>query len=231
MHALSYGESELYALGAGCADGLYAQSTLNGMRMNLDVLVLPDASPAISLAPRPGLPKKLRQAHMKHLFALSFGKSRMTHVKNVNTHDNVGEQGAKPLPADRLEYLKARVCKQSECEFRETDDSVNLVMHGYSVNLVDHASNLLCSEEVIIGETTALYITNNTSQNGATMSNTIFVLFVIVVCVVSVPASLCWQSKSMELVVKNYHMLGHSMLTFEGAFAVHALLAELFQAR
>ena len=49
-HAQSGGESELYALGAGCADGLYVKAVLDDLRMQAKINPRCDAKAARALA-------------------------------------------------------------------------------------------------------------------------------------------------------------------------------------
>lgn len=136
-YAQSSGGSEFYALGAGCADGLYAQSILNDMGISLNVAVFSDASSAIAQANRQGLSNKLRHVHVQSLV-----KHMMINVKKINTHAHRSNMGAKRLPVDRLGYFRAMIAKQNERETQENQTSVNIFVHEDSVNLVEHVKSV-----------------------------------------------------------------------------------------
>ena len=57
-HAQSSGEIEFYALGAGCADGMYARAILSGLGMRAKINLRCDAKAARALAQRQGLSKE-----------------------------------------------------------------------------------------------------------------------------------------------------------------------------
>ena len=57
-HAQSSGESEFYALGAGCADGLYVKAILNDLGLRPKINLRCDAKAARALAQRQGLSKR-----------------------------------------------------------------------------------------------------------------------------------------------------------------------------
>ena len=54
-HAQCSGESEFYALGAGCADGLYVNAILNDLGMRAKINLQCDAKAARALAQRQDL--------------------------------------------------------------------------------------------------------------------------------------------------------------------------------
>ena len=62
-HAQSGGESEFYALGAGCANGLHVKAILDDLGMQAKINPRCDAKAARALAQRQGLSKRTR--HVK----------------------------------------------------------------------------------------------------------------------------------------------------------------------
>ena len=66
--AQSSGESEFYALGAGCADGLYVKAMLNDLGMQAKTNLRCDAKAARALAQRQGLSKRTRHVKVKYLY-------------------------------------------------------------------------------------------------------------------------------------------------------------------
>ena len=67
-HAQSSGESEFYALGAGCADGLYVKAILDDLGMQAKINLRCDAKAARALAQRQGLSKRARHVKVKYLY-------------------------------------------------------------------------------------------------------------------------------------------------------------------
>ena len=66
-HAQSSGESEFYALGAGCADGLYVTANLDDLGLQAKIILRCDAKGARALAQRQGLSNRTRHAKVKYL--------------------------------------------------------------------------------------------------------------------------------------------------------------------
>lgn len=108
-HAQSSGESECYALGAGCADGLDTQAIMKEMGVDLAVTVLSDASTAGPFAKKLGLSRRMRHVEVTCLFVQALIKEEKINLKKVALPENVSDMGTKFLPADRLAYLKDQI--------------------------------------------------------------------------------------------------------------------------
>ena len=67
-HAQSSGEREFYALGAGCADEMYARAILSDLGMRAKINLRCDAKAARALAQRQGLSKRTRHVKVKYLY-------------------------------------------------------------------------------------------------------------------------------------------------------------------
>ena len=107
-HAQSSGESEFYALGAGCADGLYVKA------MQVKINLRCDAKAARTLAQRQGLSKRTRHVKVKYLYVQDLVKAREVEVSRVATDTNLADIGTKHFPSHRLEFLKSLMGKSSE---------------------------------------------------------------------------------------------------------------------
>ena len=117
-HAQSSGESEFYALGAGCADGLYVKAILDDLGMHAKINLRCDANAARALAQRQGLSKRTRHVKVKYLYVQDLVKAREIEVSRVATETNLADLGTKHLPSHRLEFLKSFDGE----ELRERDD-------------------------------------------------------------------------------------------------------------
>ena len=112
-HARSSAESEFYAMGAGCADGLHAQAIMADLGMSVRVRVRSDASAARSAVLKQGLSKKMRHIEVKFLHIQQLVKERKIDVHKVHTDVNVSDLGTKYLDARKMESLKALIGKGS----------------------------------------------------------------------------------------------------------------------
>ena len=113
-HAQSSGESDFYALGAGCADGLDVKAILNDLGMQAKINLRCDAKAVRALAHRQGLSKRTRHVKVKYLYVQDLVKSKEIEVSRVATETNLADMGTKHLPSHRLEFLKSLVVKSSE---------------------------------------------------------------------------------------------------------------------
>ena len=113
-HAQSSGESEFYALGARCADGLYVKAILDDLGMRAKINLRCDAKAARALAQRQGLSKRTRHVQVKYLYVQDLVKAREVDVSRVATETNLQNSGANHLPSHRLEVLKSLMGKSSE---------------------------------------------------------------------------------------------------------------------
>ena len=113
-HAQSRGESEFYALGAGCADGLYVNAMLNDLGMRAKINLRCDAKTAKALAQRQRLSKITRHVKVKYLYVQDLVEAREVGVSRVATDANLADIGTKHLPSHRLEFLKSLMGKSSE---------------------------------------------------------------------------------------------------------------------
>ena len=113
-HAQSSGESEFYALGAGCADGLYVKAILDDLGMQAKINLRCDAKAARALAQKQGLSMRTRRVKVKYLHVQDLVKTREIEVSRVATERNLADTGTKHLPSHRLEFLKSLVGKSSE---------------------------------------------------------------------------------------------------------------------
>ena len=111
-HAQSSGESEFYALGAGCADGPYVKAILDDLGMQAKINLRCDAKAA--RAQRQGLSKRTRHVRVKYLYVQDLVKAREIEVSRVATETNLADMGTKHLPSHRLEFLKSLMRKSSE---------------------------------------------------------------------------------------------------------------------
>ena len=75
-HAQSSGESEFYALGAGCADGLHVTAILDDLGMRAKINLRCDANAARALAQRQGVSKSTRHVKVKYLYVQDLVKAR-----------------------------------------------------------------------------------------------------------------------------------------------------------
>ena len=76
QHAQSSGESEFYALGAGCADGMYVRAILSDLGMRAKINLRCDAKAARALAQRQGLSKRTRHVKVKYLYVQDLVKAK-----------------------------------------------------------------------------------------------------------------------------------------------------------
>ena len=113
-HAQSSGESEFYALGAGCADGLYVTANLDDLGVQAKINLRCDAKAARALAQRQPLSKRTRHVKVKYLNVQDLVKAREVEVSRVATETNLADIGTKHLPSHRLEFLKSLMGKSSE---------------------------------------------------------------------------------------------------------------------
>ena len=113
-HAQSSGESEFYALAAGCADGLCVKAILDDLGMQAKINLRCDAKTARALAQRQGLSKRAGHVKVKYLYLQDLVKARQVEVSRVATETNLADIGTKHLPSHRLEFLKNCVGKSSE---------------------------------------------------------------------------------------------------------------------
>lgn len=111
-HAHSAGESEVYALGAGCADGLYAQAIMEEMGLDLAVTVLSGASAAKLFAMKPGLSKRKRHVEVKYLFVQALIKEKVN-LKKVAMLENVSNMGTKVSASGPIAYLKDQIGRKT----------------------------------------------------------------------------------------------------------------------
>ena len=107
-HAQKSGESEFYALGAGCADGLYVKAILDDLGMQAKINLRCGAKAARALAQRQSLSKRTRHVKVKYLYVQDLVKAREVEVSRV------ADIGTKHLPSHRLEFLKSLMGKSSE---------------------------------------------------------------------------------------------------------------------
>ena len=113
-HAQSSGESEFYALGAGCADGMYSRAILSDLGMRAKINLRCDAKAARALAQRQGLSKRTRHVKVKYLYVQDLVKAKEVEVSRVPTETNLADVGTKHLASQRLEFLKSLMGKRSE---------------------------------------------------------------------------------------------------------------------
>ena len=113
-HAQSSGESEFYALGAGCADGMYVRVILSDLGMRAKINLRCDAKAARALAQRQGLSKRTRHVKVKYLYVQDLVKAKEVEVSRVPTETNLADVGTKHLASQRLEFLKSLMGKRSE---------------------------------------------------------------------------------------------------------------------
>ena len=106
-HAQSSRESEFYALGAGCADGLYVKAILDDLGMQTKINLQCDAEAARALAQRHGLSKRIRHVKVKYLYVQDLVKAREVEVSRDATETNLADIGTKHLPSHRLEFFKS----------------------------------------------------------------------------------------------------------------------------
>ena len=106
-HAQGSVESEFYALGAGCADGLYVKAILDDLGMQAKINLRCDANAARALAQRQGLSKRTRHVKVKYLYVQDLVKAREVEVSRVATETNLADMGTKHLPSHRLEFFKS----------------------------------------------------------------------------------------------------------------------------
>ena len=102
-HAQSSGESEFYALGAGCADGLYVRAILSDLGMRSKINLRCDAKAARALAQRQGLSKRTRHMKVKCLYVQDLVKAKEVEVSRVPTEANLADFETKHFPSHRLE--------------------------------------------------------------------------------------------------------------------------------
>ena len=107
-------ESEFYALGAGCADGMYARAILSDLGMRAKINLKCDAKAARALAQRQGLSKRTRHVKVKYLYVQDLVKAKEVEVSRVPTETNLADVGTKHLASQRLEFLKSLMGKRSE---------------------------------------------------------------------------------------------------------------------
>ena len=96
-HAQNSGESEFYALGAGCADGLYVKAILDDPGMRAKINLRCDANAARALAQGHGLSKRTRHVKVKYLYVQDLVKAREIEVSRVATETNLADMGTKHL--------------------------------------------------------------------------------------------------------------------------------------
>ena len=113
-HAQSSGESEIYAVGAGCAEELYVKAILDDLGMQARINLRCDAKAASALAQRQGLSKRSRHVKVKYLYVQDLVKAREVCVSRVATETNLADIGTKHLPSRRLEFHKSLMGKSSE---------------------------------------------------------------------------------------------------------------------
>ena len=94
-HAQSSGESGFYALGAGCADGLYVKAILDDLGMQAKISLRCDAKAARALAQRQGLSKRTRHVKVMYLYVQDLVKAREVEVLRVATETNLAYIGTK----------------------------------------------------------------------------------------------------------------------------------------
>ena len=102
-YAQSNGESEFYALGAGCANGLYVKAILDDLDMQAKINLRCDTKAARALAQRQSLSKRTRHVKVKYLYVQDLVKAREIEVSRVATETNLADMGTKHLPSHRLE--------------------------------------------------------------------------------------------------------------------------------
>ena len=107
-------ENEFYALGAGCADGLYVRAILSDLGMRAKINLRCDAKAARALAQRQGLSKRTRHVKVKYLYVQDLVRAKEVEVSRVSTETNLADVGTKHLPSHRLEFLKSLMGKSSE---------------------------------------------------------------------------------------------------------------------
>ena len=139
-HAQSSGECEFYALGAGCADGLYVKAILDDLGMQPKINLRCDAMAARALTQRQGLSKRTRHVKVKYLYVQDLVKAREIEVSRVATQTNLADMGTKHLPSHRLEFLKSLMEKSSENamtfradpgkQYNESDENSDNDQHG-----------------------------------------------------------------------------------------------------
>ena len=113
-HAQSSGESEFYALGAGCADGLYVKAILDNLGMQVKINLRCDAKAARALAQRQGLSKRTRHVKVKFLHVQDLVNAREIELSRVAAETDLADIGTKHLPSHKLEFLKSLMVKSSE---------------------------------------------------------------------------------------------------------------------
>ena len=84
-HTQSSGESELYALGAGCADGLYVKEILNDLGMRAKINLRCNAKAARALS------KRTLHVKVKYLCVQDFVKGREVEVSRVANETNLAD--------------------------------------------------------------------------------------------------------------------------------------------
>ena len=110
-HAQSSGESEFYAMGAGCCDGMYAKVLLKEFGLESYIQLKCDATAGKAIAQRMGLSKRTRHVNVKHLFIQELVQANEIDVKKVDTEKNISDMGTKHLKKDRFNMLKRMIGK------------------------------------------------------------------------------------------------------------------------
>ena len=90
-HAQSTGESEFYALGARCTDGLYVKAVLDELGMQAKINLRCDSKAARALAQRQGLFKRARHVKVKYLYVQDLVEAREVEVSRVATETNLAD--------------------------------------------------------------------------------------------------------------------------------------------
>ena len=116
--AQSSGESEFYALGAGCADGLYGKAMLNDLGMRAKINLRRDIKEARALAQRQSLSKRTRHVKVKYFYLQDLVTAREVEESRVQRETNLADIGTKHLPKSQIGIPQELGGK----ELRERDD-------------------------------------------------------------------------------------------------------------
>ena len=108
-YAQSSGESEFYALGAGCTEGLYVKAILNDHGMQAKINRRCDAKAARALAQRQGLSKRTRHVKVKYLYVQDLVKTRKIEVSTVTTETNLADMGTNPLESNMTNQTRTQM--------------------------------------------------------------------------------------------------------------------------
>ena len=136
-HAQSSGESEFCAIGAGCADGLYAHGIMRELGINLSARLRSDASAAQAAALRQGLTRRMRHVDVKYLYIQNLINDKKVVMGKISTDLNISDLGTKYLRAPRLEFLKGLIGKAHEINKSSGGQGTDEHKNEYTINSIE----------------------------------------------------------------------------------------------